>query len=89
MGLHPLMDRRIISTPRHSSIVVAHVAPSVKPEPHMPGSPGSLPEKPTASEVGTTWWSPQTLGMGDVITQAAWEAIRDLIQIMDQLFDGM
>ncbi|KAF8608448.1 hypothetical protein BDV93DRAFT_519488 [Ceratobasidium sp. AG-I] len=91
MGLHPLMDRRIISTPRHTSVAAVHLSPSVKPEPHTPvaGSPTSPTDKPTVFEVGITWWSPQTLGMGDVITQVAWEAIRDLIRIMDMLFDGI
>lgn len=30
-----------------------------------------------------------TLGMGDVIVHAGWEAIRDLTRLMDALYEGM
>ena len=91
MGMHPLMDRRIISTPRHSSLAAANVIEDVKSEPDTPvtGSSNALAEKPAVLDVGTTWWSPTTLGMGDVIIQAAWEAVRDLITMSDVLFDTM
>ncbi|CEL62260.1 hypothetical protein RSOLAG1IB_12533 [Rhizoctonia solani AG-1 IB] len=97
MGLHPLMDRRIISTPRHSSLAEANVLESSKErERSMAGAgtsasgPQSLAlDRPTASDVGTTWWNPSTLGMGDVLIQAAWEAVRDLIRMSDMLFDGI
>lgn len=91
MGMQPLMDRRIISTPRHSSLAAANVVESVKSEPDTPlaGPSNIQAEKPTASDVGTTWWSPVTLGMGDVIIQAGWEAIRDLCRMSDMLLDGM
>ncbi|KAF8691010.1 Transcription factor, partial [Rhizoctonia solani] len=99
MGLHPLMDRRIISTPRHSSLAEANVLESSKKEetPTASSSTSGLasgsqslpPERPTASDVATTWWNPSTLGMGDVLIQAGWEALRDLIRMSDMLFDGI
>ncbi|KAF8749796.1 Transcription factor [Rhizoctonia solani] len=99
MGLHPLMDRRIISTPRHSSLAEANVLESSKKEETPTASSStsglasgsqSLPsERPTASDVATTWWNPSTLGMGDVLIQAGWEALRDLIRMSDMLFDGI
>ncbi|KAF8608466.1 hypothetical protein BDV93DRAFT_250583 [Ceratobasidium sp. AG-I] len=85
LGMNPLMDRRIISTPRHSSLA----ANVVKPDVSVAGPSSKHAEKPTASGVGTTWWSPATLGMGDVVVQAGWEAIRDLARIMDMLIDGI
>ncbi|CAE6384078.1 unnamed protein product [Rhizoctonia solani] len=100
MGLHPLMDRRIISTPRHSSLAEANVLESTKRE-ETPvaagpstsalasGSQSLPPDRPTASDVGTTWWNPNTLGMGDVLIQAGWEALRDLLRMSDMLFDGI
>ncbi|KAF8608463.1 hypothetical protein BDV93DRAFT_603272 [Ceratobasidium sp. AG-I] len=89
MGLHPLMDRRLISTPGHSSLAATNVSVSVKPQLHTaaPKSPSSLAEMPDIYSVGITWWSPQTLGMGDVIIQAAWEAIRNLVRLTDMIFD--
>ncbi|KAJ1306255.1 hypothetical protein OPQ81_010959 [Rhizoctonia solani] len=96
MGLHPLMDRRIISTPRHSSLAAANVLESSKKEetpataePSTSASQSLPPDRPTASDVGTTWWNPSTLGMGDVLIQAGWEALRDLIRMSDMLFDGI
>ncbi|KAL5638533.1 hypothetical protein ACGC1H_005267 [Rhizoctonia solani] len=96
MGLHPLMDRRIISTPRHSSLAAANVLDSAKKEetPTTAGSGSSAsqslpPDRPTAPDAGTTWWDPGTLGMGDVLIQAGWEALRDLIRMSDMLFDGI
>lgn len=85
------MDRRIISTPRHSSLAEANVVESVKLEPDTPvaGASNTSTEKPPVLDVGTTWWSPKTLGMDDVIIQAGWEAIRDLTTMSDVLFDGM
>ena len=85
------MDRRIISTPRHSSLAAANVVKPVNPEldTSVDGPLAAPAERSTASDVGTTWWSPATLGMGDVIDQAGWEALRDLIQVMDTLYDGM
>ncbi|CAE6495144.1 unnamed protein product [Rhizoctonia solani] len=100
MGLHPLMDRRIISTPRHSSLAAANVLDSDKKEETsavtgpgssalVSGSQSLPPDRPTASDVGTTWWNPSTLGMGDVLIQAGWEALRDLNRMSDMLFDGI
>ncbi|KAH7334967.1 hypothetical protein B0J17DRAFT_720500 [Rhizoctonia solani] len=94
------MDRRIISTPRHSSLAAANVLESEKKEETpaaagpsssalVSGSQSLPPDKPTASDVGTTWWNPSTLGMGDVLIQAGWEALRDLIRMSDMLFDGI
>ncbi|CAE6532844.1 unnamed protein product [Rhizoctonia solani] len=100
LGLHPLMDRRIISTPRHSSLAAANVLESAK-KGEAPAAGGSStsalasssqslpPDRPTASEVGTTWWDPGTLGMGDVLIQAGWEALRDLIRMSEVLYDGV
>ncbi|KAF8608465.1 hypothetical protein BDV93DRAFT_519498 [Ceratobasidium sp. AG-I] len=91
LGMHPLMDRRIISTPRHSSLPTANIIDPAHPEPGVsvarPSSTSA--EKPTASDVGTTWWSPATLGMGDVIVQAGWEALRDLARLLDTVYDGI
>ncbi|CEL63051.1 hypothetical protein RSOLAG1IB_12636 [Rhizoctonia solani AG-1 IB] len=95
MGMHPLMDRRIISTPRHSSLAEANVLEASKEgEASTTGpsasTPQSLPlDRPTASDVGITWWNPSTLGMGDVLIQAGWEALRDLTRMSDMLFDGI
>ncbi|KAF8755111.1 Fungal specific transcription factor domain [Rhizoctonia solani] len=41
------------------------------------------------SNASMTWWSPSTLGMGDVLLQAAWDSIRQLIQMMDDLLDSV
>ncbi|KAF8598560.1 hypothetical protein BDV93DRAFT_561265 [Ceratobasidium sp. AG-I] len=84
LGIHPFMDRRLISTPRHSSLAAANV---VKPDAPVAELSGAPAETLTASGVGTTWWNPAPLGLGDVAIQAGWEAIRDLAQIMDTLFD--
>ncbi|CUA67122.1 Nitrogen assimilation transcription factor nit-4 [Neurospora crassa OR74A] [Rhizoctonia solani] len=93
MGLHPLMDRRIISTPRHSSLAAANVLDSAKKEETSANagssSSASQSDRPTASDPGTTWWNPSTLGMGDVLIQAGWEALRDLIRMSDMLYDGI
>ncbi|KAF8608467.1 hypothetical protein BDV93DRAFT_250609 [Ceratobasidium sp. AG-I] len=86
LGINPLMDRRIISTPRHSSLAAANV---VKPDATVARPSSGSAEKPTASGVGTTWWSPATLGMGDMVVQAGWEATRDLVRITDMLIDGI
>jgi hypothetical protein len=86
MGMHPLMDRRMISTPRHSSLAAANVAESAagaKP------TPDASSDKLTGSDLSTSWWSPGSLGMGDAIIQAGWEAIRDLILMSDLLFEGV
>ena len=85
------MDRRTISTPRHSSLATANVIKPVHSESDASVvGPSFVPvEKPTASDVGTTWWSPATLGMGDVIVQAGWEALRDLARLLDTVYDGM
>ncbi|CAE6425031.1 unnamed protein product [Rhizoctonia solani] len=88
---------RIISTPRHSSLAEANVLEASKEgEASTTGAsastsaPQSLPpDRPTVSDVGTTWWNPSTLGMGDVLIQAGWEALRDLIRMSDMLFDGI
>ncbi|KAJ1303616.1 hypothetical protein OPQ81_011799 [Rhizoctonia solani] len=73
MGMRPLIDRRIISTPKHSS----------------PTADTIESRKPTTSQESTTWWSPSSLGMGDVLIQAAWDAVRELLQMMDDLFDSV
>ncbi|KAG8738711.1 hypothetical protein FRC11_001195, partial [Ceratobasidium sp. 423] len=100
LGFHPLMDRRIISTPRHSSLAAANVLESAK-KGEAPAAGGSNtsalalgsqslpPVRPAASDVGTTWWDPGTLGMGDVVIQAGWEALRDLIRMSEVLYDGV
>ncbi|CAE6371703.1 unnamed protein product, partial [Rhizoctonia solani] len=75
MGMRPLTDRRIISTPKYSSPTADPV--ESKTSTILPG------------EISKTWWSPSTLGMGDVLVQAAWDAIRELIQMMDDLFDSV
>jgi hypothetical protein len=75
MGMRPLTDRRIISTPKYSSPTADPV--ESKTSTTLPG------------EISKTWWSPSTLGMGDVLVQAAWDAIRELIQMMDDLFDSV
>ena len=85
------MDRRLISTLRRSSLAAANVIKPVHPRSDASiAEPPSLPlDKPTVSNVSTTWWSPTTLGIGDVTVQAGWEAIRDLYEITDRLFDEM
>ncbi|CAE6534494.1 unnamed protein product [Rhizoctonia solani] len=72
MGMRPLIDRRIISTPKQSS-----------------PSADTLESRKANRQECTTWWSPSSLGMGDVLFQAAWDSIRDLIQMMDDLFDSV
>ncbi|CAE6456601.1 unnamed protein product [Rhizoctonia solani] len=67
MGMRPLIDRRIINIPKHSS----------------PTS--DTPAARNNTEI-TSWWSPSTLGMGDVLIQAAWDSIRDLVKMMDDLY---
>ncbi|KAG8790438.1 hypothetical protein FRC12_011866 [Ceratobasidium sp. 428] len=79
MGMHPLMDRRMVSTPRHSSLAAANVTQPAK----------SADEKSATSDTNVSWWDPGTLGMGDVIIQAGFEAIRDLVRMSDMLFDGI
>ncbi|KAF8608477.1 hypothetical protein BDV93DRAFT_250780 [Ceratobasidium sp. AG-I] len=91
MGMHTLLDRRVISAPRHSSYAAANIAQPAKlkfntPVARMPSVPA---ENPTALDTGATWWSSATLGMGSVIHQAGWEAIRDLAQSMDSLYEGV
>ncbi|KAF8608462.1 hypothetical protein BDV93DRAFT_250503 [Ceratobasidium sp. AG-I] len=91
MGMHTLLDHRIISTLRHSSYVVANIVEPAGPklEPSVASSSCAPAKKSAAPDAGTTWWNPATLGMGDVIVQAGWEAIRDLGRSMDSLYDGM
>ncbi|KAL5632324.1 hypothetical protein ACGC1H_005331 [Rhizoctonia solani] len=76
MGMRPLIDRRIINIPKHSS----------------PSSDTLESIRPTrtkdATEI-TSWWSPSTLGMSDVLIQAAWDAVQDLVRMMDDLFDSV
>ncbi|QRV98385.1 Fungal specific transcription factor domain [Ceratobasidium sp. AG-Ba] len=81
MGMHPLMDKRMISTPRHSSLASANVIESGKPPESKTDPTGGVDDKPTASDTSVTWWSPATLGLSDIIIQAGWEAIRDMIRI--------
>ncbi|CAE6434439.1 unnamed protein product [Rhizoctonia solani] len=73
MGMRPLIDRRIISTPKYSSRTADPIESKI-----------SIP-----SNASMTWWSPSTLGMGDVLLQAAWDSIRQLIQMMDDLLDSV
>ncbi|QRV84323.1 Fungal specific transcription factor domain [Ceratobasidium sp. AG-Ba] len=86
MGMHPLMDKRMISTPRHSSLASANVIESEKPPEPKSNPTGGGDDKPTASDTNVTWWSPATLGLSDVIIQAGWEAIRDMIRMSDMLY---
>ncbi|KAG8709961.1 hypothetical protein FRC08_017827, partial [Ceratobasidium sp. 394] len=87
MGMHPLMDRRMITTPRHSSIETENTVEAPKASGSKTAA-GALEEKPTASTASISW-NPQILGMGGAMVQAGWEAIRDLIQISEGLFDGI
>ncbi|CAE7122224.1 unnamed protein product [Rhizoctonia solani] len=67
MGMRPLIDRRIISIPKHSS-----------------------PTTDTKSRSKDfTWWSASTLGMGDVLVQAAWDTIQAMVDMMDELYDSV
>ncbi|CAE6437280.1 unnamed protein product [Rhizoctonia solani] len=75
MGMRPLTDRRIINTPKYSSPTADPIKSKTSITP--------------PSEMSTTWWSPSTLGMGDVLVQAAWDSIGELIQMMDNLFDNV
>lgn len=86
LGMHPLMDHRIISTPRHSSLASANV---VKTDLSIPGPSNAPAEKAAASDTGTTWWSPTTLGLGDFVVQAGWETLRDLALLLNTLYDEM
>ncbi|KAF8608475.1 hypothetical protein BDV93DRAFT_250759 [Ceratobasidium sp. AG-I] len=87
LGVHPLLDRRIISTPRRSSLAAANVGKPAHagPDAFVAGSSSTPAEKPTVPNVSTIWQGP----MGDVFVQAGWEALRDLARIMDTLFDGI
>ncbi|KAG8738943.1 hypothetical protein FRC10_006329 [Ceratobasidium sp. 414] len=87
LGMHPLMDRRMITTPRHSSIETENTVESPKPSGSKPAA-GALEEKPATSDVSVAW-DPKILGMGGAMIQAGWEAIRDLIRISEVIFDGM
>ncbi|KAF8608478.1 hypothetical protein BDV93DRAFT_504914 [Ceratobasidium sp. AG-I] len=91
LGMHPLLDRRIISTPHHSFFTRVDVAKPVHPDPDASvAGPSIAPaEMSTVHDVGTIWRSPTTLGTGDAVVQAGWEAIRDFARIMDTLFDGI
>ncbi|CAE6520070.1 unnamed protein product [Rhizoctonia solani] len=71
MGMRPLIDRRIINTPKNSS----------------PSSDTLASTRTKDATEITSWWSPSTLGMDDVLIQAAWDAIQDLVRMMDDLFD--
>ncbi|CAE6442529.1 unnamed protein product [Rhizoctonia solani] len=77
MGMRPLIDRRIISTPKESS-PTADTLETKK---------SAARPKDMLKEICISWWSPSTLGMGDVLIQAAWDAVRDLVQMMDNLSD--
>ncbi|KAG8703300.1 hypothetical protein FRC11_010845, partial [Ceratobasidium sp. 423] len=79
MGMRPLINRRIISTPKHSS-PTADTLESRKITAHP---------KVKMRDARTTWWSPSNLGMGDALIQAAWDAMRDLCQMADDLFDSV
>ncbi|CAE6534472.1 unnamed protein product [Rhizoctonia solani] len=79
MGMRPLIDRRIINTPKHSS----PSADTIKP------NKTTARPKDKMHEAHMAWWSPSSLGMGDALVQAAWDAIRDLCQMTDDLFDSV
>ncbi|QRV98376.1 Fungal specific transcription factor domain [Ceratobasidium sp. AG-Ba] len=74
MGMHPLIDRRMITTPRHSSLPV--------------DSAGVVKQDPN-QDANVAWWDPRILGLGDMMNQAGWEATRDLIRLTDTLFEGI
>lgn len=80
MGMHPLIDRRMITTPRHSSLSADNVGTAKK---------AGAEEQPATSDAGIAWWDPRILGLGDMLNQAGWEATRDLIRLTDTLFEGM
>ncbi|CAE6534500.1 unnamed protein product [Rhizoctonia solani] len=73
MGMHPLIDRHIISTPKHPT----------------PTADILVYKDSTTYPKNTTWWSSSTLGLGDVLIQVAWDTVRDLVQMMDDLFDSV
>ncbi|CAE6468272.1 unnamed protein product [Rhizoctonia solani] len=76
MGMRPLMDRQIISTPDYSSPTAESRQSKIHPRDMM-------------KEICEPWWSPRTSGIGNVLIQAAWDAFRELTQIMDDLFDSV
>ncbi|KAF8608474.1 hypothetical protein BDV93DRAFT_250737 [Ceratobasidium sp. AG-I] len=85
LGMHPLLDRRSISTPRHSSLAAVNVVKPVHPEPDasVAGLTRAPAERSTMPDVSAIWQSP----MGDMFVQAGWEAMHDLARITDMLFN--
>ncbi|KAG8708512.1 hypothetical protein FRC11_006418 [Ceratobasidium sp. 423] len=79
MGMRPVVDKRIINTPIHSS----HTAETL-----VSRDPTTCP-KDTTQEAHMTWWSASTLGMGDVLIQAAWDTVGGLVGMIDDLFDSL
>ncbi|KAF8608482.1 hypothetical protein BDV93DRAFT_466840, partial [Ceratobasidium sp. AG-I] len=91
LGMHPLLDRRTISTPHHSFLTNANICKAAYPEPDtsVTGSSSAPAEKATVPNVSTIWRSSTTLGTGDAVVQAGWQAIRSLARVMETLFDGI
>lgn len=89
------MDKRGIRTPHRWSFATANGVESFK----LSDTSGPLTRsKPvtrgketeiTTSYESVDWWNPKSLGIGDVIVEALWEATRNLNQMADRLIDEM
>ncbi|KAF8608473.1 hypothetical protein BDV93DRAFT_586800 [Ceratobasidium sp. AG-I] len=89
LGMRPLLDRHSISTPRHSSLAAANAVKLVYPElgASVAGLSSAPAEKSAVLDAGTVWRSPTALELADAFVQAGWEAMHDLAQITDMLFN--
>ncbi|CAE6430017.1 unnamed protein product [Rhizoctonia solani] len=76
MGMRPLIDYQIISTPTHSSPTGESKLSTTQP-------------RELIEEIYGPWWSPCTSGMGNVLVQAIWDTCGELTKLMDSLFDSV